>query len=282
MEIVKDIVRLNKIIDEIRQKGKTIGFVPTMGALHQGHLSLLQEAGKQCDVKICSVFVNPTQFNDKKDLDRYPRTPEADFALLEREACDFVFFPDEKEIYPEKEDKRVFRFGRLEELHEGRTRPGHFNGVAQVVSKLFELVKPDKAFFGQKDFQQVMIVKALVKQLNYKVEIVPCAILREADGLAMSSRNVLLSAEERKVAAHIPLWMGKLEEMFRKNTVVETILKAIKEKIALQPLMKLDYLEICDADTLEPIDTANSANRVVALLAVFVGKIRLIDNVLLQ
>ena len=282
MEIVKNIYHLNQIVTELKKKGKTIGFVPTMGALHKGHISLINEAGKQCDIKISSVFVNPTQFNDKKDLDRYPRTPEADIALLEREGCDIVFFPQENEIYPEKEDKRVFYFGRLEELHEGHARPGHFNGVAQVVSKLFELVKPDKAFFGQKDYQQVMVVKALVKQMNYPVEIISCPIIREPDGLAMSSRNVLLSPDERKVAAKIPLLMKEMEELVRKNVHLQNILIKIKEEITQQTLMSLDYLEICNANNLEPISTTNGIGHVVALIAVFVGKIRLIDNVILK
>ena len=195
MEIVKDIAHLRQIIDNIKAEGKTIGFVPTMGALHKGHLSLLQQAKKGCDITICSIFVNPTQFNDKKDLDNYPRTPESDFALLESEHCDIVFFPNEKEIYPEGEIKKEFHFGRLGELLEGLKRPGHFNGVALVVSKLFELVRPTKAYFGQKDYQQVMIVKELVKQLNYPIEIISCPIIREADGLAMSSRNALLSQD---------------------------------------------------------------------------------------
>ena len=200
MKIVKTVGELHAAL--AAHKGETSGFVPTMGALHEGHLALVARARKECAVCVVSVFVNPTQFNDKNDLRNYPRTPEADAALLESAGVDIVFMPGVEDIYPEP-DTRQFDFGQIDKVMEGATRPGHFNGVAQVVSRLFDLVKPDRAYFGEKDFQQIAVIKAMVAQLGLTVAIVECPIVRGEDGLALSSRNALLDAEHRAAAPHI-------------------------------------------------------------------------------
>jgi len=202
MQVVKHINDLQSILNDKRAEGLSIGFVPTMGALHEGHLSLVQIAGHQTNFVLVSIFVNPTQFNDKNDLLRYPRNLQNDIKLLQETDCQLVFAPEVDEIYPEP-DTRIFDFGALEHVMEGKFRPGHFNGVAQVVSRLFDIVQPDKAFFGQKDFQQLAIIQEMVRKLNLQVKIVPCPIVRERDGLAMSSRNMLLSPEQRQARAHI-------------------------------------------------------------------------------
>jgi len=202
MQVVKHINELRLVLNDQRKEGKSIGFVPTMGALHRGHLSLVEEAGKKTGLVVVSIFVNPTQFNDKSDLERYPRNLQKDIDLLADSSCEIVFAPDAQEIYPEP-DTREFDFGVLEQVMEGKFRPGHFNGVAQVVSRLFDIVQPDQAFFGQKDFQQLAIIREMVRKLQLPVQIVSCPIIREADGLAMSSRNMLLTPEQRTNAALI-------------------------------------------------------------------------------
>jgi pantoate--beta-alanine ligase len=270
---------LQGFLKEMKVSGKSIGFVPTMGALHQGHVSLISASRTGCDITVCSIFVNPTQFNDKEDLKRYPRMPEKDLEILEKAGCDAVFLPSVEEIYPNME-KAVFNFGHLDKVLEGASRPGHFNGVAQVVKRLFEIVRPDKAFFGSKDYQQVMIVKSLVRQLGMAIKIVPCPSKRETDGLAMSSRNALLSPEERKTASVVPQIMAKAAEEARANGIIKA--KELVNKIVSgQTLMKLDYFEICDADDLTPLKNLARDQHAVALIAVYVGRIRLIDNITL-
>jgi pantoate--beta-alanine ligase len=278
--ILTKISHLETFLSQKRSQGSIIGFVPTMGALHEGHISLIKASKNVTDVTVCSIFVNPTQFNDKKDLERYPKTPEKDVMMLEKAGCDAVFMPDAEEIYPEIDERR-FDFGYLDKILEGAHRPGHFNGVAQVVSILFNLVKPDKAFFGQKDYQQVMIIKALVKQLHYPIEIVPCPILREKDGLAMSSRNTLLTPDERKAASLIPIVMNEVNELSRKGTEIPELKKHIEERLK-DPIYKIDYFAVCDADTLKELNSFSEAKYHVALIACFVGKIRLIDNIILH
>lgn len=278
--IFTKIADLKSFIAEIKASGKTIGFVPTMGALHYGHISLIEASKKLTDLTICSIFVNPTQFNDKKDLERYPKTPKEDTELLKEAGCDVLFMPEANEMYPEK-DSRIFDFGYLDKILEGAHRPGHFNGVAQIVSKLFEIVQPHKAFFGSKDYQQVMIVKALVKQLNLSVEIIACPILREDDGLAMSSRNMLLTSEERSSASLIPQLMQKVNELKGKGEPVNNIIQFVKSELNKNSIYKLDYFSICDAETLQEIITFEK-KKTVALIACFVGKIRLIDNIVLN
>jgi pantoate--beta-alanine ligase len=259
-----------------RTAHKTIGFVPTMGALHPGHVSLIARSKQECDVTICSIFVNPTQFNDKKDLERYPRTPEKDLQLLETAGCDVVFLPEVKEIYP-TDEKETFDFGYLNTTLEGEHRPGHFNGVAQVVKRFFLIVAPDKAYFGSKDYQQVMIIKALVKLMHSPIEVVPCPILREPDGLAMSSRNTLLNAGERTVAALLPGLMQEANALIGSKGI-EAAKAFVAAQTQAQPLMKLDYYEVCDADTLKIVTGLLTGKNYVAVIACFVGRIRLIDN----
>ena len=273
-------------IDELKIKlaeytilDKTIGFVPTMGALHDGHVSLINFSKKQCDITVCSIFVNPTQFNNSEDLARYPKTPENDILLLTHAGCDFLYMPTVDDIYPPNFN-RTFHFGYLETILEGASRAGHFNGVGQVVSILLEGIKPHKAFFGSKDYQQVMIVKALVKQLNLPVEIVSCPILREPDGLAMSSRNMRLSAQERKVAALIPIFLNEVKGKIKPSGIDEAK-KWMKHQIESEPLMTFDYFEVCDATSLYELKEYDETVSTVLLIAVFVGKIRLIDNLIM-
>ena len=246
-----------------------------MGALHQGHISLIEASLKKCDLTVCSIFVNPTQFNDKNDLLRYPRTIEKDISLLKNAGCQVLFCPDADEMYPEA-DRRTFDFGFLGNTLDALHRPGHFNGVAQIVSKLFDVVQPHFAFFGEKDYQQVLIVKELVKQLNLNVTIISCPIEREKDGLAMSSRNTLLSDEERMVASLIPLIMKKAEKDFLDGLSISEIKENAISLLSKEKLFKLDYFEARNADTL--MEMSDNAKRVVFLIAVFCGKIRLIDN----
>lgn len=259
-----------------RLNGSAIGFVPTMGALHEGHISLIGISKKETDITVCSIFVNPTQFNNSVDLTKYPRTPEKDMALLEAAGCDVLYMPDVKDVYPEN-DTRKFSFGYLDTILEGEHRPGHFNGVGQVVSILLEGVEPDKAYFGSKDYQQVMVVKDLVKQLHLRAEIVACPILREADGLAMSSRNMRLNPEERKVAGFVPVMMQEAREIVKQKGILAAR-EFIADFVNRQPLMKLDYYEVCNANTLEPLKEYTSQQPLISLIAVFVGNVRLIDN----
>ncbi|MGE4585777.1 MAG: pantoate--beta-alanine ligase [Mangrovibacterium sp.] len=277
MLVVKEINELRSLISAQRQAGKLIGFVPTMGALHAGHLSLVEQAGKKSDFVVVSIFVNPTQFNDPKDLIRYPRKPEEDFKLLESSSCELVFVPEVETMYPEP-DTRRFDFGRLEQIMEGRFRPGHFNGVAQIVSRLFSLVEPDKAFFGQKDFQQLVIVKAMTKSLNLPVEIVSCPIVREESGLAMSSRNERLTPEQRKNAALIYRTLSEAG-----NKAGQMNVKELKEwvmgKLDANPFLKSEYFEVVDEENLRSVESWNEPGNKVGCAAVYCGEVRLIDNV---
>lgn len=276
MQVVKHINELQAIIGRNRGEGRRIGFVPTMGALHKGHLSLVEKAGKETGFVVVSIFVNPTQFNDKADLERYPSDLAKDVELLSHTACQLVFAPEVDEIYPEP-DTRQFNFGPLEEVMEGKFRPGHFNGVAQVVSRLFDIVKPDKAYFGQKDFQQLAIIREMVRRLDLKIEIVPCPIVREPDGLAMSSRNQLLTAGQRKNAAHIS---SILSAAVNKTGVlnVEELRQWVIAQIDGNEFLKTEYFEIVDETTLQPIKSWNEAGKKTGCIAVHCGKIRLIDN----
>ena len=267
---------LKQKIAELKQQNKIIGFVPTMGALHAGHISLVNISKKYCDITVCSIFVNPTQFNNPTDLKLYPRTPDADIKLLEEGGCDILFMPEVEDIYPEK-DTRQFNFGFLDTILEGATRPGHYNGVGQVVSILFDCVKPHKAYFGSKDYQQVMVVKDLVRQLNLDIEIISCPIMREEDGLAMSSRNTRLDEQERIIAELVPKIMQQANVILKTKGIAEAKLFVI-EIISKISIMKLDYFEVCDAETLEAITEIKSNQKAVSLIAVFVGNIRLIDN----
>lgn len=262
------------------ENGKILGFVPTMGALHKGHLSLLEIAKKECNFVVVSIFVNPTQFNNPEDLEKYPRTLQKDLDLLNSAGCDLVFTPTVEVVYP-KPAYSKFNFGLLDNLLEANHRPGHFNGVAQVVSRLFELVAPNKAFFGLKDYQQFLIVKQLVKQLKLKIEIIGCSILRDEKNIACSSRNTLLSDKEYSEATYIPIWMEEAKKL-AKTLNVSQIKVRMQKIIAKRKLVKLHYFEICNLETLEPLKDFEAPNNSVALIAVQVGKIRLIDNTILE
>jgi len=278
MQVVKRISELRNTLKEVKKEGKKIGLVPTMGALHRGHISLVKRACNETDFVVVSIFVNPTQFNDKNDLKRYPRDLNKDLTLLETTGCKLVFAPEVEEVYPEP-DTRQFHFGNIETVMEGKYRPGHFNGVAQIVSKLLEMVQPDKAFFGLKDFQQFVIIKALVKQLSLPVEIVPCEIVREPDGLAMSSRNTLLDADQRKNAVLIS---GTLFEAGNKSKEmsVEELCKWVVARIDENKYLKTEYFEIVDDEKLQPVKNWEEKGNKVGCIAVHCGKIRLIDNII--
>jgi len=278
MEKYTDITSLQNRLAEL--SNKTIGFVPTMGALHRGHLSLIDMCKSTCNITVASVFVNPTQFNDKDDYKKYPRMPEKDMLMLENAGCDIVFMPSESEIYP-KEDKRVFNFGDLDKVMEGKFRAGHFNGVAQIVSRLFEIVQPNKAFFGQKDLQQVAIIKNMVQQLNLTTEIVVAPIIRENDGLAMSSRNMLLSQSQRESASAIFQSLVLAKQQVDEKSSIEKIKENVSTKINSDPNLKIEYIEIVD-ENMQPIANWEKSQEIYACIAVRVGNVRLIDNMQLK
>ncbi len=280
MKLYTTISMLQDALKKERLKGLKIGFVPTMGALHEGHLSLVQKAGSMCDIVVVSIFVNPTQFNDTNDLANYPRTLESDLNLLSTVKCDFVFFPSVEEVYPEP-DARLFEFGNLDKVMEGAFRPGHFNGVAQVVSKLFAMVLPDMAFFGRKDFQQMAVIREMVRQMNDPVEIVACDIVREADGLAMSSRNRLLLPEYRDCAPVIYKTLLEAKDLSREKPVNE-VKEFVADRINATLLLKVEYFEIVDDATLMPVESWNQSGTKVGCIAVYAGKIRLIDNIIFE
>ena len=254
-----------------------IGFVPTMGALHAGHRSLVEMARRECETVVVSVFVNPTQFNDKNDLRNYPRTPEADAALLEAAGADYVLMPSVEEIYPEP-DTRQFDFGQIDKVMEGATRPGHFNGVAQVVSRLFDMVQPAKAYFGEKDFQQIAVIKAMVKQLNMSVEIVECPIIRDVDGLALSSRNTLLTPAHRAAAPHIHEVISQCAAKSAEMSPAE-LTAWVTEQVEANELLKVIYFQAVDALSMQQVASWEESERVQGCIAVQAGEIRLIDNV---
>ena len=275
MKVVNTVAELNAALAPLKREG--VGFVPTMGALHAGHRSLVERARRENDTVVVSVFVNPTQFNDKNDLKNYPRTPEADCAILEAAGADIVFMPTVEDIYPEP-DTRQFDFGLVDKVMEGATRPGHFNGVAQVVSRLFALVNPARAYFGEKDFQQIAVIKAMVEQLSIDVEIVECVIVRGEDGLALSSRNELLTPEHRAAAPHIYATISqcasKMESM-SPTELTEWVIATIDEN----PLLKTIYFEAVDARTMQRVEKWSDSERIQGCCAVQAGNIRLIDNI---
>ena len=277
MKVVSTIKELKNLLDDYRAKGMRIGFVPTMGALHNGHASLVERSVAGNDVTVVSVFVNPTQFNDKNDLKNYPRTLEADCALLERVGATVVFAPTVEEMYP-SEDTRCFSFAPLDTVMEGACRPGHFNGVAQIVSKLFDAVEPHRAYFGEKDFQQLAIIREMVRQLSYNIEIVGCPIVREEDGLAMSSRNTLLTEDERERALAISGTLFASADFAKVNSLAAT--KAfVEDMIDDIEGLDLEYYQIVDGNTLQPIEEWSDSDYVVGCIALFCGNIRLIDNI---
>lgn len=277
MNIIHTVTELRSLLRPYRQKGDIIGFVPTMGALHDGHASLVKRCADECDICVVSIFVNPTQFNNKEDLRLYPRSPEKDYALLESVGAAIVFAPTVEEVYPEP-DSRIFDFGQLDKVMEGFYRPGHFNGVAQVVSKLFSFVEPHKAFFGEKDFQQLAIIRAMVKQLSLPVEIIGVATVREPSGLALSSRNQRLSDDQRKRATEIYRTLKESVSMISKASLQETAAFVI-ESINNVPELRVEYFSIVDGDTLQPVDSWEDSNNIVGAIAVYCGEVRLIDHI---
>ena len=277
MKLVHTVQELRAELDIQRKAGKKIGLVPTMGALHEGHASLVRRAVAENEIVVVSDFVNPTQFNDKNDLLKYPRTLEADCELLEKEGAAYVFAPSVEEVYPEP-DTRQFSYAPLDTVMEGKYRPGHFNGVCQIVSKLFMMVEPDKAYFGEKDFQQLAIIREMVKQMHFPLEIVGCPIVREADGLALSSRNARLSKEERQQALNISKTLFASKEYAVSHTVEETQ-KFVEESIAASEGLELEYFELVDGTTLQKISTWDETNYAVGCITVYCGEVRLIDNI---
>jgi pantoate--beta-alanine ligase len=264
-------------LEQSRKVGKTIGLVPTLGALHQGHLSLLAKAQQLSDQVVCSIFVNPTQFNDPKDLEKYPRPIAADIEKLEQAGCDILFNPEVAEMYADNEQWHL-DIGELEHLLEGKFRPGHYQGVTQVVFKLFDIVKPNVAFFGQKDYQQFLIIQKMVELMRLPVKLVMCPILRETDGLAMSSRNIHLSADDRQHALVLSKTLNGLKQNFDRNNIVE-LSRECEAMISAEPGVQLEYFEIANGDNLHRAD--QDTKNIVALVAAKVGNTRLIDNILL-
>lgn len=274
MQVCHKIDELLSCVDTFKREGKTIGLLPTMGALHEGHLSLAKRAKDENDVLICSVFVNPIQFNNKEDLEKYPRDLEADVALLDGIGCDVVFAPSAEEVYAEEPTEK-YSFGALEQVLEGPQRPGHFNGVATIVHKLFKWARPDRAYFGEKDYQQIAIVKDLVRQFSIPVQIVECPIYRDADGLATSSRNRRLSAKARKIAPKIHEILLKSATL-AKDMSYSQIKSYVEGEFAMRNDFELEYFEVVDAKTLQPIRRP-SENGAVGCVAVWLDGVRLID-----
>lgn len=277
MNIVNKISELRLALDECRGRGCSIGLVPTMGALHEGHASLVRRSVAENDVTVVSVFLNPTQFNDPKDLERYPRTLEADCELLEACGADIVFAPGVEEVYPEP-DTRCFSYPPTDSVMEGAMRPGHFNGVCQIVSKLFSYVEPDRAYFGEKDYQQIAVIRRMVADLGFGLEIVPCPVIRQSDGLAMSSRNTLLSDEERQTAANI---YRVLNESRTLGLSVQQTHDYVVSEIDAIPMLEVQYFNIVDGDTLADVSSWDEAQSIVGCITVFCGEkpIRLIDHI---
>ena len=275
MKVFHSVKELRAALDGREQSG--IGFVPTMGALHAGHRSLVERARRENETVVVSVFVNPTQFNDKNDLKHYPRTPKADERLLSEAGADLVLMPSVEEIYPEP-DSRQFDFGQVDKVMEGATRPGHFNGVAQVVSRLFDIVRPARAYFGEKDFQQIAVIKAMVRQLGLSLEIVECPIVRGEDGLALSSRNLLLDPAHRAAAPHI--YASLREGVERSRTMTPAELTAwVTAEVEREPLLKVIYFHAVDALTMQEVAAWDACDRIQGCIAVQAGPIRLIDNI---
>ncbi len=277
MIVISKVKELEEAVEAFRHEGKSVGLVPTMGALHEGHLSLVKRCREENGVVVVSVFVNPTQFNNKEDLRTYPRTEEADKALLAKAGCDIVFMPTVEEVYPEP-DTRVFDLGKVAEVMEGAMRPGHFNGVAQIVSKLFMMVKPDRAYFGEKDFQQIAVIRQMVKSEGFKLQIVPCPIVREADGLAKSSRNVRLSPEARSIAPNIYRILCESVDYAKSHSVAETT-QFVTDGINSYPEMEVEYYQIVDGLSLMPVADWNDSDYIVGCVTVYCGGVRLIDNI---
>lgn len=278
MKVLRTVGELRQAMESHRNAGQTIGLVPTMGALHAGHLSLMERSCRDNDITVASIFVNPTQFNNATDLKTYPRTEEKDCALLEKAGVDYAFVPSVEEIYP-KPDTRVFDLGAVAEVMEGAMRPGHFNGVAQIVSRLFSYVNPTRAYFGEKDFQQIAVIRRMAQLEGFDFEIIACPIVREADGLALSSRNVRLTPEQRQIAPAIHRTLARSLDMTRDKSVGE-VKQWVKEEIDRQPFMTTEYYEIVNPLTMQPTDSWMTPDGpAVGCVTVYCGDVRLIDNI---
>ena len=277
MEVIQTKAELQGRIKTLKKSGNKIGFVPTMGALHPGHISLIHCCNRENDITVVSIFVNPTQFNERNDFEKYPRNIEQDITKLKNQQCDIIFTPSEDEMYPTP-DKRTFDFGNLDKLLEGYHRPGHFNGVAQIVSKLFDFVKPHTAYFGEKDFQQLIIIRELVKKEGHDIQVIGCPIIREEDGLAMSSRNSRLNNEERKTAAQISeiLFNSKSKQG---EMSIEEIKKWVTKTLNKNPHINVEYFEIVNEKNLIPVQSWGESDSIRGLIDAWVGDIRLIDNI---
>ena len=280
MKVINKTSDLQAIIEQFKNDGKSIGLVPTMGALHKGHLSLVKNSISNNDITVVSIFVNPTQFNNPNDLASYPRTVDKDLELLQTVGCDVVFAPEADDIYSKSEtDSRFeFDFEGLDKVMEGKFRPGHFNGVVQIVSKLFDLVRPNRAYFGEKDFQQLAIIRLMTRRYNLPIEIVPCPIVREDSGLALSSRNSLLKDNEKQVASHIYAVLNESRQ-FVPQTEVEELKQCVIAAIEQKPELKVEYFDIVDGHTLKSIGKWDESDYVVGCITVFCGNVRLIDNI---
>jgi pantoate--beta-alanine ligase len=277
MQIFREIPHLKAFLTSKKLLGKSIGLVPTMGALHQGHLGLIRNSKNETDLTVCSIFVNPTQFNNPADLQKYPRTLEADISLLEKEECDVLFCPEASEMYPEK-SMVSFSFGELDTVMEGKFRPGHFSGVALVVSKLFHIVEPHTAFFGQKDWQQFAVIRHLVNHLNFNTRLKSVSTFREADGLAMSSRNLRLTASQRTQARVLFEALTIAHDLLESGESIVNVKIAIKSKMESHPEVTLEYFEIADSENLTLLNSVDESNKPILCIAAYVGEVRLIDN----
>lgn len=281
MLLIKHIDLLEKTIAEWQASGLSVGFVPTMGALHQGHLSLIEQALLENDRVVCSIFVNPTQFNNPKDLENYPNQIEEDFELLKQKGCHLIFTPFKENMYPNGVSSICFELNDLDKQMEGARRPGHFDGVCTIVSKFFELIKPKNAYFGEKDFQQLAIIRELNKSQGFGINIIGCPIIRESDGLAMSSRNTLLNNEERSIAPNIYRIISEAKKQYSKNTI-KGVKSFVEEKIKGITDFHLDYVEIAHVETLKALKNEEKNSPAILCVAVVLGSVRLIDNILLN
>jgi pantoate--beta-alanine ligase len=277
MKIFEHIEDAQRNLKSIKEKVSKVGFVPTMGALHDGHLSLVRRAAKENDYVVASIFVNPIQFNNKEDLINYPRDIDSDVAKLRAEGCDMLFMPSTEEMYPEPVTT-VYDLGHLDKVMEGKYRPGHFNGVVVVVRKLFEIIEPDRAYFGEKDYQQLVIIQYMTKMLHLPVEIIPCPTVREKDGLAMSSRNARLTKKERQIAPQINKILNDAKVKAAHSTV-EGLKRYVEIQFKKTDKLNLEYFEIADMNTLIPVDSWEKRSNIIACVAVYLGGIRLIDNI---
>ena len=281
MRVLTNINSLNQLLESSRNSNKSIGFVPTMGALHEGHLSLVKLAQKDCDVVVCSIFINPTQFNDSNDLENYPITIEEDIKLLEEQSCDILFQPNVTEMYPEGLNTKQYLLNGIDKVLEGRKRPGHFDGVCTIVHRLFSIVRPQIAYFGEKYFQQVAVIRQMVNSLSLPIQIKTGKTIRDNDGLAKSSRNTLLSITQRKKATYVYASLQKIKSLFSKVDCAQ-LKEMIKNDINQVQEMRLDYVEIVNPYNFKPLQGQADNDEAIAVIAVFLGKVRLIDNLSLN